>query len=166
MCWNKGRLCWKIAKLFYFCHLKKLVRPETFGPYYVGRSVGIVTLSPPKQRDRLWSQPILLLLQWMSGFFPDGKSGRGAVLTIHLHLSPKLRMTGAITLLPLYTSMSSTGTALAVPITWHLVTVLIVCTEENHAQECNHQTVEHFSPIVCVNEFFAEILVLSANQHC
>ena len=28
----KGRLCWKIAKLFYFCHLKKLVRPETSGP--------------------------------------------------------------------------------------------------------------------------------------
>ena len=25
----------KIAKLFYFCHLEKLVRPETFGPYYV-----------------------------------------------------------------------------------------------------------------------------------
>ena len=23
MCWNKGRLCWQIAKLFYFCHLKK-----------------------------------------------------------------------------------------------------------------------------------------------
>ena len=21
--------------MFYFCHLKKLVRPETFGPYYV-----------------------------------------------------------------------------------------------------------------------------------
>ena len=35
VCWNKGRLCWKIAKLFYFCRLKKLVRPETFGPYYV-----------------------------------------------------------------------------------------------------------------------------------
>ena len=35
MCWNKGRLCWKTAKLFYFCHLKKLVRPETFGPYHV-----------------------------------------------------------------------------------------------------------------------------------
>ena len=31
VCWNKGRLCWKIANLFYFCHLKKLVRPETFG---------------------------------------------------------------------------------------------------------------------------------------
>ena len=35
VCWNKERLCWKIAKLFYFCHLKKSVRPETFGPYYV-----------------------------------------------------------------------------------------------------------------------------------
>ena len=35
MYWNKGRLCWKIAKLFYFCHLKQLVRPETFGPYHV-----------------------------------------------------------------------------------------------------------------------------------
>ena len=35
VCWNKGRLCWKTAKLFYFCHLKKLVRPKTFGPYYV-----------------------------------------------------------------------------------------------------------------------------------
>ena len=35
VCWNKGRLRWKIAKLFYFCHLKKFVRPETFGPYHV-----------------------------------------------------------------------------------------------------------------------------------
>ena len=24
-----------MAKFFYFCHLKKLIRPETFGPYYV-----------------------------------------------------------------------------------------------------------------------------------
>ena len=24
-----------LENLFYFCHLKKLVRPETFGPYYV-----------------------------------------------------------------------------------------------------------------------------------
>ena len=29
----KGDYVKKIAKLFYFCHLKKLVRPETFGPY-------------------------------------------------------------------------------------------------------------------------------------
>jgi hypothetical protein len=26
---------WKIAKFFNFCHPKKLVRPKTFGPYYV-----------------------------------------------------------------------------------------------------------------------------------
>ena len=25
----------KKAELFYFCHLKKFVRPETFGPYHV-----------------------------------------------------------------------------------------------------------------------------------
>jgi hypothetical protein len=31
----KGDYVEKIAKLFYFCHLKKLIRPETFGPYYV-----------------------------------------------------------------------------------------------------------------------------------
>jgi hypothetical protein len=41
-CWNKGRICWKIAKLFYFCHLKKLVRPETFWPYYVWHDRQIV----------------------------------------------------------------------------------------------------------------------------
>ena len=32
---NKGRLYLKIAKLFCFCHFKKLVRPETFGPYHL-----------------------------------------------------------------------------------------------------------------------------------
>jgi hypothetical protein len=35
VCSNKGRTHWKTAKLFHFCHLKKLVSPETFGPYYV-----------------------------------------------------------------------------------------------------------------------------------
>ena len=33
VCWSKGRLYWKIAKLFNFCHLSKLARPETYGPY-------------------------------------------------------------------------------------------------------------------------------------
>ena len=51
VCWNRGRLCWKIAKLFYFCHLKKLVRPETFGPYYVHH---ISTL--PCREIKEWSQ--------------------------------------------------------------------------------------------------------------
>ena len=32
----KGDYVEKIAKLFYFCHLRKLVRPETAGPYCVG----------------------------------------------------------------------------------------------------------------------------------
>ena len=36
-----------IAKLFYFCHLKKLVRPETFGPTLVGLSCGVFPLGPP-----------------------------------------------------------------------------------------------------------------------
>jgi hypothetical protein len=31
----KGDNIKKIAKLFYFCHLKKIVRPETFGPTLV-----------------------------------------------------------------------------------------------------------------------------------
>ena len=35
VCWSKGRLYWRIAKLFHFCHLSKLVRPETYGPYHV-----------------------------------------------------------------------------------------------------------------------------------
>ena len=52
MCWNKGRLCWKIAKLFYFCHLKKLVRPETFGPYYVSPMSNIISVSPSLKIDR------------------------------------------------------------------------------------------------------------------
>jgi len=30
-----------MAKLFYFCHLKKLVRPETFGPYHVAAAAVI-----------------------------------------------------------------------------------------------------------------------------
>ena len=35
VCWSKGRLYWKIANLFHFCHLSKLVRLETYGPYHV-----------------------------------------------------------------------------------------------------------------------------------
>ena len=31
----KGDYVEKQQSCFYFCHLKKLVRPETFGPYYV-----------------------------------------------------------------------------------------------------------------------------------
>ena len=56
MCWNKGRLCWKITKLFYFCHLKKLVRPETFGPYYVLKTCHI-QFSQTSSSKCVWSIP-------------------------------------------------------------------------------------------------------------
>ena len=32
----------KNSKFFYFCHLKKLVRPETFGPYYLHKHLNFV----------------------------------------------------------------------------------------------------------------------------
>jgi len=32
----------KNAELFYFCHLKKLVRLETFGPYHIGLEARII----------------------------------------------------------------------------------------------------------------------------
>ena len=35
MCWNKGRLCWKITKLFYFCPLKSWSGRKLFGPYHL-----------------------------------------------------------------------------------------------------------------------------------
>ena len=54
MCWNKGRLCWKIAMLFYFCHLKKLVRPETFGPYHVTLLMGLNYKEMPNFRFSLF----------------------------------------------------------------------------------------------------------------
>ena len=45
LCWSKGRLYWKIAKLFHFCHLSKLVRPETYGPYHVKQGLTQCILS-------------------------------------------------------------------------------------------------------------------------
>jgi len=36
------------------------------------------------------------------GLPPRGYGGRGMTLTTHLHLAPKLRMSGAMPLLPLY----------------------------------------------------------------
>ena len=34
-----------MANLFYFCHLKKLVRPETFGTYYVSTFISMLPIS-------------------------------------------------------------------------------------------------------------------------
>ena len=41
--------------LFYFCHLKNLVRPETFGPYYVLYMTTIIYL--------FLSRPVHLFLE-------------------------------------------------------------------------------------------------------
>ena len=52
--------------------------------------------------------------QRVSGLIPWSKAageGRGVKLTTHLHLAPRLRMSGAIPLLPLYGSMAWTGKA-------------------------------------------------------
>jgi hypothetical protein len=40
----------------------------------------------------------------------QGKSGRDVILTSHIYLAPRFRMTGAICLLPLQTLMAWTGT--------------------------------------------------------
>jgi hypothetical protein len=57
----------------------------------------------PKHSDRLWGLP---------AYHPKGTavqswdtSGRGVKLTTHLHLVPRLRVSGAIPLLPLYAFM-------------------------------------------------------------
>ena len=41
-----------------------------------------------------------------SGVLSRGYSGRGVKLTTHLHLVPRLRMSGAIPLIPLYAFMA------------------------------------------------------------
>jgi hypothetical protein len=42
-----------------------------------------------------------------------GQSGRGVMLTTHLHLVPRSRMSGAVPLLPLFNSMAWIGTFLS-----------------------------------------------------
>jgi hypothetical protein len=56
--------------------------------------------------------------QWVLGFFPRGESGRGAKLTIHVHLVTRLRMSGAILLRPLYAFTEWTGVILPFTFNW------------------------------------------------
>jgi hypothetical protein len=51
------------------------------------------------------------------GFYPRGKSGQVVKFTTYLHLKPRLRMSGAIPLLPLSVCMEWTGTTLPLSIT-------------------------------------------------
>ena len=55
-----------------------------------------------------------------TGVLPRGYSGRSVKLTAHLHLVPRLRMSGAIPLLPLYAFRVWTGKTLPL-ISWALL---------------------------------------------
>jgi hypothetical protein len=50
-------------------------------------------------------------IQWVQGFFHEAKVAQGVKLTTHFHLALRLRMSGAIPLLPLSAFMAWTGTA-------------------------------------------------------
>jgi len=57
MYWNKRSLYWKIAKLFCFCHLKKLGRSENYGPTLVYTKIYIylrVYLLKLYKRTDIW----------------------------------------------------------------------------------------------------------------
>ena len=59
---------------------------------------------------RLWGPPGLTF-NWFRVLSSE-QSGRDVILTAHLHLAPRLRMSGAIPLLPIYAFMDLSGTAL------------------------------------------------------
>jgi hypothetical protein len=52
------------------------------------------------------SRPVLgptqLRFHWVPDFFYNGLSGRSVMLTTHFHLVPRLRMSGALLLFPLF----------------------------------------------------------------
>jgi len=66
-------------------------------------------LSSPKHPDWL-RDPSSLLDNWYHGLFHRGYSNQGMKLTTHFSLIPRLRLSGAIPLLPLYAFMACTGT--------------------------------------------------------
>jgi hypothetical protein len=84
--------------------------------------LGFYGIVPPSNRpDRRWG-PHSILFSWYRGSFL-GYSGRGVRLITHSHLVPRLRMSRAIPLLPLYAFMARTGRTL--PFTKSIVTVAI-----------------------------------------
>ena len=64
-----------------------------------------------KRSDKFWG-PASHKFSGYWVFFPRGQSGRGAKLTILFHIVPRLRMSGAKALLPLYAFMAWTGKSL------------------------------------------------------
>ena len=65
-------------------------------------------LSSPKPSRPVWGPPSLLFGRYWSSF-PGGKSAKGARLTADLHLFPRLRISGAIHLVPTYAFMAWMG---------------------------------------------------------
>jgi hypothetical protein len=58
-------------------------------------------------------------IQWTLGFFPRGKTVGGVMVTTHLNLAPRLRISTATPLLLLYAFVALTGSNLPFTITWH-----------------------------------------------
>jgi hypothetical protein len=63
----------------------------------------------PRFKSQQWQETFLQIVQpgsgttqQVPGFSPGGKAAGSLEITTHLHLAPRLRMSGAITLLPLY----------------------------------------------------------------
>jgi hypothetical protein len=67
------------------------------------------SFSSPNRPDWIWGPPSLLC----NGYWGSSRrySGGGVKLTTYLHLASRLRMCGAMSLLPLYAFMTCTGTA-------------------------------------------------------
>jgi hypothetical protein len=99
-------LCWKLAHHAWWTQSLWCYWVVTGS--YTGRDK--VIFSSQIHPDQFWGPPSLLFCDYWGSFL--AKSGRGVKLTTHLHLVPRLLMTGAITLLPLLAFMTWTGTNL------------------------------------------------------
>jgi hypothetical protein len=57
-----------------------------------------------------------LAVQWVPVLFPGELSGQGVMLITDVHLTPRLRMTGTILLLPPYNVIAYTGKTSTLPL--------------------------------------------------
>jgi hypothetical protein len=62
-----------------------------------------------KHPERLWG-PTHIHIKLLLGFFPQGRSRQGVMLTTHIHTVLRVRMSGVIPLIPLNAVMMSTWT--------------------------------------------------------
>jgi hypothetical protein len=83
-------------------------RSFTLGQSEFELQKGQIFFTPPKSPDRLWSSHSFL--HNVKGFLSRGDNGQGVIFTIHSHLAPRLRMSGALTRQPYMPSAAQTGT--------------------------------------------------------